>query len=231
MEKQVTALVGMDFSTAFDTVDHDIMLDVLNTRFGIDVKAFEWYASYLSPRHLKVNVSQDYSNFKDLTFSIPQGSCTRTITAYLDYANTVFVDLSNVEFAQLQHVQNMTAKVVTGAIKYDNSTHALKELHWLPVKLRALYKILTMVFQYLEGNAPDYLTCLIKERSIRPHELRSKDEPRLLCVPFVKKHTFAVCAFSVAGLTEWNNLPDYLRVNIERPRFRKLLKTYLFGCF
>ena len=55
--------------------------------------------------------------------------------------------------------------------------------------------------------------------------LRSNAEPRLLSVPFVKRHTFAVRAFRVTGPTEWNNLPDYLRVNTKYPRFRKLLKT------
>ena len=256
------------------------MLKVLNSRFGIDGKALEWYASYLSPRHLKVNIDQDYSTVRDLNFSVPQGSCsgpilyscyaasmelvvdksinihgyaddhalkkaffitsttaenkainllennaiqiktwmdmnrlqmnpTKTefiiigsrqhlkklstnvinindncipnsksikylgvdidenlnlkshitrkcriaignfhklkrirrvltrdaaitvalglVVAHLDYANTVFIGLPDVEFAKLQRIQNMTAKLVTGASKYDSSTQALKE--------------------------------------------------------------------------------------------------------
>ena len=43
MEKQlVTPIVILDLSAAFDTVDHDLLLEVLATRFGIQGKALEW---------------------------------------------------------------------------------------------------------------------------------------------------------------------------------------------
>ena len=48
MEYQnVTALVVLDLSAAFNTVDHGIMLEVLNHRFGVDGSDLEWYNSYL----------------------------------------------------------------------------------------------------------------------------------------------------------------------------------------
>ena len=36
------ALVFLDLSAAFDTVDHDILLQLLQTTFGIDGVAFKW---------------------------------------------------------------------------------------------------------------------------------------------------------------------------------------------
>ena len=39
MEKQVTTVVAIDLSSAFNTIDHDVLLEVLKTRFDIDGKA------------------------------------------------------------------------------------------------------------------------------------------------------------------------------------------------
>ena len=36
-------------SAAFDTVDHDLLLDILHKRFGIADTALQWYQSYLRP--------------------------------------------------------------------------------------------------------------------------------------------------------------------------------------
>ena len=34
--QEITAVVVIDLSVAFDTVDHDVLLEVLNNRFGLD---------------------------------------------------------------------------------------------------------------------------------------------------------------------------------------------------
>ena len=51
MEKQcITSLIAMDLLAAFDTVDHDILLAIHKTKFGIEDKALKWFDSYLHPR-------------------------------------------------------------------------------------------------------------------------------------------------------------------------------------
>ena len=49
MESQeVTALVALDLSAAFDTVDHNLLLVILKSHFGIDVIPLAWIRSYLN---------------------------------------------------------------------------------------------------------------------------------------------------------------------------------------
>ena len=58
MENQnVTVIVAIDLSAAFDTVDHQILTDVLNKRFNIEGAALaQWFSNYLSSRSCKVIV-------------------------------------------------------------------------------------------------------------------------------------------------------------------------------
>ena len=87
-EQKVTALAAIDISAAFDTVDHAILLDVLRIKFGITDQALSWFASYLQPRNFMVKVGESYSNKKELTFSVPQGSCAGP-TLYSVYSSTI----------------------------------------------------------------------------------------------------------------------------------------------
>ena len=58
--KKVTALVIMDLSMAFDTVDHHIFLEVLNKRFGIEETALSWFSSYLEKCQFYVSIQNQH---------------------------------------------------------------------------------------------------------------------------------------------------------------------------
>ena len=69
------ALVAIDLPVAFDTVDHTILLNILNAKYGILGQAPKWFDNYLHPRSFEVAIEDNYSKPKDLEVSIPQGSC------------------------------------------------------------------------------------------------------------------------------------------------------------
>ena len=76
MERQhIMSLVALDLSAAFDTVDHAILLDILNNKYGIEGEALQWFDQYLCPRSFKVTINGTYSMERDLEVSVPQGSC------------------------------------------------------------------------------------------------------------------------------------------------------------
>ena len=81
--------VFVDFKKAFDTVDHQIMLDKLEA-YGIRGPELAWFASYLSGRKHSVKIKNYCSEFKNLSIGLPQGSLLSPVL-FLLYIN----DLAN----------------------------------------------------------------------------------------------------------------------------------------
>ena len=69
-QKKVTILVCIDLSAAFDTVDHSVLIKVLNKYYGISGSALQWFETYLLDRQMKVNTGDVYSETKRLSFSV-----------------------------------------------------------------------------------------------------------------------------------------------------------------
>jgi len=70
----VAALVLLDLSAAFDTVDHDILLQRLWVTYGISDTAHAWLRSYLSCRSQYVRCGSSRSSTIYLVCGVPQGS-------------------------------------------------------------------------------------------------------------------------------------------------------------
>ena len=49
-KKQGTVLLFVDFSSAFDTINHNILIRRLRLRYGFVGKALDWLISYLKER-------------------------------------------------------------------------------------------------------------------------------------------------------------------------------------
>jgi len=94
---EVGALLLLDMSAAFDTIDHGVMLDVLQRRFGVTDSALAWFSSYFVDRTQVVVAGTDSSPISELHIGTPQGSVLgpRSFVAYAEDATEVF---------QLHHV-------------------------------------------------------------------------------------------------------------------------------
>ena len=73
-ENKISVLLLLDLSSAFDTIDHDLLLNRLESVFGIRDTALNWFHSYLSDRKQRVVVQGSMSSETTLEFGVPQGS-------------------------------------------------------------------------------------------------------------------------------------------------------------
>ena len=78
------------------------------------------------------------------------------VSSYLDYCNSLFRGLSCFNLHKLQSIQNTLARIVTNHRKYAHVTPILKQLHWLPIKYRCMFKTETLVYKFLHSGSPSY---------------------------------------------------------------------------
>ena len=77
--QSVTMLIMLDLSAAFDTIDHRVLLDRMESTIGVTGVPFTWFASYLSQRSQSVQINQVVSMLSILLFSVQQGSVLRPL--------------------------------------------------------------------------------------------------------------------------------------------------------
>ena len=87
--QRVTLLVLLDLSAAFDTIDHQVLLNRLYVKYGITGTALKWFNSYLSDRKQRMLINGSYSSDFDLPQGVPQGSCLGPLLFTL-YASKLF---------------------------------------------------------------------------------------------------------------------------------------------
>ena len=70
----ISVLALLDFSSAFDTIDHPILVHRLHTDFGYTDTVLQWFSSYLTDRTHYDSLSNYCSAFTTVHSGVPQGS-------------------------------------------------------------------------------------------------------------------------------------------------------------
>ena len=70
------------------TVNHNLLLEVLEKQYGIVGAARKWYTSYLKPRTFRVGIRGARSQPRQLDYSVPLGSVQGAFL-FIAYASTL----------------------------------------------------------------------------------------------------------------------------------------------
>ena len=150
----------------------------------------------------------------------------------LDYCNVLYYALPKTLQRKLQRVQNSAARLITRTGQRERITPALIELHWLPIKARIEFKILTLTFKALKNNEPKYLKKMLdifepgaNVTTRQAEEFNRLHEPRT-------NSNYGERAFRYHAPRLFNKIPEEIRNQPDINKFKKKLKTYLFqNCY
>jgi hypothetical protein len=127
--KKSSILTFIDLSKAFDSVNHDILIEKLR-HYGIRNTALNWFKSYLTNRSHYVTINNICSEFRTAGFGVPQGSILGPIL-FLLYIN----DFNNCHNAlSYQYADDTTIITSDNNIErlYENTNSELEKIHnWL----------------------------------------------------------------------------------------------------
>ena len=82
-DRRAVFLLLLDFSAAFDTVQHFALLLRLQSCYGFTGPALAWMESYLCNRKQSVAINYSVSPSHDLHFGVPQGSVLGPVPFFL----------------------------------------------------------------------------------------------------------------------------------------------------
>ena len=140
------------------------------------------------------------------------------VTSKLDYCNVILFGLNQNLMAKLQKVQNAAARLIYKLPKRSSITEVIKELHWLRVEQRCIYKILLIVYKHFSSTSPSFLNSIL--------EITNSETRKLKCTYY---DTYGRRAFRYTAPRLWNELPLEVRTENSINVFKNKLKTYVFA--
>ena len=139
----------------------------------------------------------------------------------MDYCNSLLINASKTNLYKLQKVQNAAARLVVRCNKRASMSSVLRNLHWLRVESRIIFKILLLVYKSVYGICSENLKIKYKTHNCRPEEYL------MLEVKHVNTK-YGRRTFDYVGPRLWNALPLDVRSKENIEQFKKRVKTILF---
>ena len=131
------------------------------------------------------------------------------IRPILEYADVIWMNLSQYQKDQIEKVQNEAARTVTGCSKLVSLTDLNKESGWETLSERRYKHKLILFFKMVNGLSPSYLNSLVPDTigSTSSYSLRdSHNIQNIAC-----RTNLYLNSFLPSAITDWDALPIDIR--------------------
>ena len=129
------------------------------------------------------------------------------------HCNSVLYGVPDYHMQKLQCAMNASARFIFCGPKHCHITPLLLQLHWLPIHLWIVFKILQgKSSKVLQGSAPKYLAVLISVLLPSRYNLRQNNTGILLStLKCFQRVTLGDGSFIAAVPQLWNSLPIHIK--------------------
>jgi hypothetical protein len=236
-KRKLSALVLLDLSAAFDTIDHGILLERLFSSFGITGSALSLLSSYLTNRTQSLSINGHSSLPSPMQTGVPQGTVLGPLLFTL-YTTPLGHILSSIPISCHFYADDTQLYISFESLTADDS-------------LTILSSVLESVHAYLTSNRLSVNPSKTEYRIIGTHQQRSKllsssisfqgilltptDSTRNLGVLFdkdlsFKNHISAICKTSYCHIRQLQQVRSSIDTNSAIILANSLVSSILDFC-
>jgi len=227
--KMCMVTVFLDFSKAFDTVRHEVLIDKLD-HLGVRGLALEWFASYLCDRNQYVEVSGASSDLRVIRSGVPQGSVLGPILflLYINDMNKCSDRLDFVHFADDTTVYASNSDICALSRRVNEGLSRIYD--WLCSNRLSINisKTCTMVMS-------DMLHCDLPNIRINNMNIDIVKEAKFLGVIIdsgltFKAHVDCMCRKISRNIGMMNRVSSLISTNAKKSIYFCLIYSYVIYC-
>ena len=113
-------------------------------------------------RHIQLRLLEFIRRFLKNTVSATHVSAFALLKIH--YCDSLLLDSTHVVTSRLQRIPNYAVRVILCITNSSIITTRLKQLNWLPVKVRSTYKTDSLCYHFHSSTTPSYVTDMLQRK-------------------------------------------------------------------